>query len=329
MIHIATYRLPLSDDAGNPAELDVGLLEKRIADAYRKLGFADVWMAEDVALTVEEKIRMSDARFVTREEVDSIVISVLNASGFQDVAREYALSCGLDGLCEARKEMKAWKGRIPEVLRHRLPLTERQISEVSLLVENVLNASGIVTASDKFLVELAVHLLVNNSADHVHFVDVSPSGESARTNGVQNPVLGWQGLKLGEGVRELMGQGIIKAMPFSDIFPRARIAVMIESVASLYLDDWLTPLGICVVFSRIVPCVLEMLRAMRLELSARHPLQSDSPSHVVFPEFMEYLERNPNLWKRRDRIEIRDAVERVMDEKLVSVAEFPVIVSIR
>ena len=171
MIHLATYRLPVSDEDGNPAELDIGLLEKRIADAYRKLGFADVWMAEDVALTVEEKIRMSDARVVTRDEVDSIVLSVLNASGFREVAQEYALGCGRDSLEDARKEMKPWKGCLSDVLRRRLPLTEKQICDVELLASKVLDASGISVATDKFLVDLAVHLLVNNSVGHAHFVD--------------------------------------------------------------------------------------------------------------------------------------------------------------
>ena len=328
MIHVATYRLPVSDDDGNPAELDVGLLEKRIADAFRKLGFADVWMAEDVALTVEEKIRTSDARLVSREEVDSIVLSVLNASGFRDVAREYASGCGRDGLGEARKEMKPWKGRLAEVLRHRLPLTERQIDDVSLRAEKVLDASAIAVATDKFLVELAVHLLVNNSADHAHFVDSSQSPDADVVGG-RKPCVSWQEMNLGEEVRGMISQGILKAMPFSEIFPRARVAVMIESVASVYSAGWLTPLDISVAFGRIAPCVLEMLRAMHLELAARHPLQADSPSHVVLPGFMEYLERSPSFWKKRDRIEIRDVVGQVFDDKLVSVAEFPVIVSIR
>ncbi|MBQ7650083.1 MAG: hypothetical protein IJS15_03940 [Victivallales bacterium] len=328
MIHIASYRLSVCGADGKPAELDIGLLEKRIADAYRKLGFTDVWMAEDVALTVEEKIRMSDGRFVTREEVDSIVLSVLNASGFRDVAQEYALGCGRDELGDARKEMKAWKGRLAEVLRHRLPLTEKQVDDVSLMVEKFLDAAGIAVVTDKFLVELAVHLLANNSADHAHFVDLAPSA-NVESGKICKPCVRWQDMNLGEGVREMMGQGILRAMPFSEIFPRARVAVMIGAVASVYSEGWLTPLGICVAFGRIAPCLLEMLRAMRLEISARHPLQADSPSHVVLPGFMEFLEQNPSLWKRRDRIEIREAVENVLDEKLVSAAEFPVAVSLR
>ncbi len=333
MIHIATYRLPVSDDNGNTAELDIGLLEKRIADAFRKLGFADVWMAEDIAMTVEEKLRTSDAAFVKRDDVDSIVVSMLNASGFQDVAREFSLSCGHDGIGDARKDMKPWSGRMADVLRHGLPLTEKQIDDVSRLAANVLTASGIATATDKFLIELAVHLLANNAADHAHFVDASlgtdGEGTADRRRRVQAPCTRWQDMVQADGVHEMMGQGILKAMPFSEIFPRARVAVMIDAVAAAYADGWLTPLGICVAFGKIAPCVLEMLRAMRLELSARHPLQADSPSHVVFPEFTEFLERNPALWRKRDRAEIREAVERVMEDRVVSIAEFPVIISFR
>ena len=322
MIHVASYKLLVTDAGGKPTTLDIGLLEKRLADAFRKLGFSDVWMAEDVAMTVEEKIRTSDATFVAIEDVDSIVVSVLNASGFQDVAREYARSGGGDYIGTAKKDMKPWKGRIAEVLRHALPLTEKQIGDVSQLAEQVLEASGIATASDKFLVELAVHLLVNNSADHVHFV------HEAHGSKVPKPSIEWQDT-LGLNAREMISQGVIKPMPLSEIFPRARIAVMSGAMASIYADGWISPLGIYQALDRISPFILEILGAIRREIAARHPLQADSPSHVVFPGFEEFLEREPNLWRKRQRAEIKTAVEQILAEKVVAAAEFPVVVSIR
>ena len=49
MIHVATYKLQIADESGSPAELDIGALERQIAEAFRKLGFQDVWMAEELS----------------------------------------------------------------------------------------------------------------------------------------------------------------------------------------------------------------------------------------------------------------------------------------
>ena len=325
MIHLATYRLPVTDQDGTPAELDIGTLEKRLADAFRKLGFSDVWMAEDVALTVEEKIRMNDATPLSRTDVDAIVVSVLNASGFQDVAREYASGCG-DFLDDAQKDMKPWEGRLGDVLRHALPLTERQIGDVSKLAETVLRASGIAKATDRFIVALALHLLVNNSSSHVHFVEETADGAPKTP---QKACTRWQDVPLSEAARGMMANGVLKPLPFSDIFPRARIALGMEALTSQCASGWISSIGLCAAFDAIAPCILEILKAMRMEISARHPLQADSPSHVILPQFMDYLEKEPNLWRKRDRDETRSLVERLIDEKIVAAADYPVVVSIR
>ena len=325
MIHLATYRLPVTDQDGNPAELDIGMLEKRLADAFRKLGFSDVWMAEDVALTVEEKVRMNDATPLSRADVDAIVVSVLNASGFQDVAREYASGSG-DFLADAQKDMRPWEGRLGDVLRHALPLTERQIGDVSRLAEKVLQASGIAKATDRFLVALALHLLVNNSSSHVHFVEGMAEGAPKTP---PRACTRWQDVPFSEAARGMMANGVLKPLPFSDIFPRARIAVGMEALMSQCASGWFSTIGLCAAFDAIAPCIIEILNAMRREISARHPLQADSPSHIILPQFTEFLEKEPNLWRKRDRAEIRSLVERLMDGKVVAAVDYPVVVSIR
>ena len=327
MIHVATYRLLVADGDGKPVALDIGLLEKRLADAFRKLGFSDVWMAEDIAMTVEEKIRTSDANLVSLDDVDSIVISVLNASGFSDVAREYSAASGHDALDAARKEMRPWEGRISDALRHALPLTEAQLADVEKSMRSFLTASGISVASDRFLVELAVHLLVNTSGRHVHFVERTVAAPDARP--ILKSCTKWQDMRLGDDARSMMENGAVRPLPFSEIFPRARIAVAMKKVTSMYAGGMATPMGIYAAMTRTAPSMLEILGAMRMELSARHPLQADSPSHILFPDFMEFLEMEPTLWKRKDRLEIRETVEQVMDEKVVSIADFPIVVSIR
>lgn len=312
MIHIAAYKLLIADENGKPTELDMGLLEKNLADSFRKLGFTDIWMAEDVAMTVEEKIRESDSTLLTSKDVDAFVISVLNASGFSDVARDYAQSCGKDVFEDARRSMNPWSERMDDVLRRALPLTETQLQGINGLLVDILKKSGIEIASDKFLVDLAIHLLVN---------DVKPD--------VVNSALPDWRTGLSTKTREFMCQSIIKPLPISEIFPRARAALRMSALSSQYAEGWVSAFSLCGAFSSIAPHLLELLTAMRKNIGEKYPLQADSPAHVILPDFTEFITRQPNLWRKRDRDEIKNIAEQAIQENVIEPADFPIALSVR
>ena len=315
MIHVATYKLQIADENGSPAELDIGGLERQIAEAFRKLGFHDVWMAEELSLMLVERINASDANLLNRKDVDSLVSSMLTASGYADVAREYQAACGQAPFDEERREMKPWREAIDGILRRSLPITETQLARVSTRCAKVLESAGLELASEKFLVSLAIHLLVNNSE----------SDMAARLPESNKP---WQEC-LSELSRKKLEQGILRPLPVSQIFPRARLAVKMSAIGDEQADNWVSVFSVCHLLQELAPCMLEILKMWRHELAEKHPLQADSPSHILFNDFTEYLGREPNMWRKRDRQEIRETVEGAMEELVISKADFPIALSIK
>ncbi len=315
MIHIATYKLQIADENGSPVELDIGGLERQIAEAFRKQGFQDVWMAEELSLMLVEKLNGTDANLLSRSEVDALVTSMLTASGYADVAREYQAVRGHMPFEEERREMKPWRSILESTLRRTLPITEMQLAKVSARCASVLERAALEVTSEKFLTSLAIHLLVNNSEGEL--------GERSCED--RRP---WQE-RLGNLSRRKLEQGILRPLPVSQIFPRARIAVKMSAIGDEQTGNWVSVFSVCSVLNELAPCIMEMLKAWRRELAEKHPMQADSPSHILFSDFTEYLGREPNMWRKRDRQEIRDTVERIMEETVISKVDFPVVLSIK
>lgn len=315
MIHIATYKLQIADENGSPVELDIGGLERQIAEAFRRQGVQDVWMAEELSLMLVEKLNGSDATLLSRREVDALVTSMLTASGYADVAREYQATRGQEPFEEERREMKPWRSVLESTLRRTLPVTETQLSRVVARCGCVLETAGLKLVTEKFLTSLAVHLLVNNSM----------GGQEERSF---KEGRNWQEC-LGGVSRRKLEQGILRPLPVSQIFPRARLAVKMSAIGDEQTGNWVSVFSVCHVLNELAPCMMEMLKAWRGELSEKHPMQADSPSHILFSDFTDYLGREPNMWRRRDRQEIRDTVEKLMEETVISKVDFPVVLSIR
>ena len=211
--------------------------------------------------------------------------------------------------------MKPWRDAIDGILRRSLPITETQLKRVSIRCAKVLESAGMELASEKFLVSLAIHLLVNNSE-----IDV--------TERVQESNTPWREC-LSELSRKKLEQGILRSLPVSQIFPRARLAVKMSAIGNGQADNWVSVFSVCHLLQELAPCMLEILNAWRRELAELHPMQADSPSHILFNDFTEYLGREPNMWRKRDRQEIRETVEGAMEELVISKADFPIALTIK
>lgn len=312
MIHVASCRLLIADEEGRPVELDVGLLEKKLADAFRKLGFSEVWMAEDVSLTVEEKIRQHGGTLLTRSDVDKLVSAVLNASGFADVAGEYSRNCGRDPFEDARKEMFPWTDKLEAVLARSLPVTDLQMQKLAGLCRDFMNKSGIRIASERFMTDLAVHFLINGSLESSAEISCLPWNQ-----------------RISAKASEFLESGVLRVLPVSEIFPRARLSIYMAKLAEKQVNGWVSTLSVCNIFSELAPVILEILGAVRADLACKYPMQSDSPSHVILPDFLDFIAHEPNLWRKRTRDEIRNTVEAVINDTVLEKADFQLALSIR
>ncbi|MBQ6474145.1 MAG: hypothetical protein IJJ33_19305 [Victivallales bacterium] len=164
MIHFATECLRIQDGRGRPCELDIGELERELLDSFQALGFRDAWMAEETALMVEEQIRTNSARLYSRPEIDRLVKTVLEALGYNDVAREYSAKRAPDPLASARATMGAWTiASLIARLRRSLPLGVSQAKDLADKIAASLERDGLRLVSEDLVTALALHFLVNAS----------------------------------------------------------------------------------------------------------------------------------------------------------------------
>ena len=253
-------------------------LEGELADSFRRAGFKDAWMAEDISLTVEEKIRIDGPMLMSREDIDSLVISLLNAAGFQDVAREYAASKGNDPFMEERRNLKHWTdSSVGRLLMRSMPLNAVQTESLAAKCCDVLRNCGLELATDKFIIGLALHLYLNDIKDlggHVQENVLNSNGTAPKGSEAISVVLSPLAI-------ELDGQGICRIMPFSSVFPKVRVCVNLGKVRDIMAGGWVSEISLAAPLEKIAPVIIEMLSIARKELGERFPRLAEMPSSIV------------------------------------------------
>ncbi len=277
MIQFAMEKLRVAGEDGNPELLDVTAFEHEIAEAFRKAGFNDAWMAEDIALTVEEKIRGEEARLFSRNDIDAMVSSLLNASGFQDVERLYAESKGVDRFLEERKMLRRWNDEeLVKLLARVLPLSHSQTETLAAKAGDVLKHCGLELATDKFIVSLAMHIFLNDVRD-MDFHSTEKVLEYSRKPAAAAKKMTLAAQKSGE----LQKSGILRKMPCSNIFPKARLMVDFSKMPQVADGGWVSSISMTAPVAEIIPAMANILEETRGALLENHPDMADIPASVV------------------------------------------------
>ena len=319
MIQIAATKLTIAENDGTPATLDIGLLEQNLGNAFRNLGYNDSWMAEDISLSITEKIKDSSATLVTRGQIDTMVNTILNALGYPDVAAEYAKIIGISPFDAARKVMRPWTlQEISELLSRALPITQNQLEKVTELCENAVSKLDLHIISDKLILELATHIIANDN-----------SSAQADPHDVQSDIYAyWELHGVSDQAKELVTSGILHPLPPSQFLPRARLAVSFSKLAALY-PDWWMPMSLNATIQKMAPFITEIITAMHRELAALHPLMADSLPHVIVQECRAIMEKEPNLWKKKNREELLAFLENTLYDSIAPKLPFAFNLSIK
>ena len=250
-------------------ELDIVGFEEEIADSFRRAGFKDTWMAEDISLTVEERLRIGGSDLMSRPDIDSLVQSLLNAAGFQDVAREYASLRGNDLFKDERRNLKHWTDMsVKKLLSRALPLDFGQLEPLSSKCCDIMRNCGLELATDKFVIGLALHLHLNDVRD----LDLH-APENVLAKGMPQ--------KKENFVSTSDANGYCHAMPYSAVFPKARVCVDFGKALKDISGNWLSPMGVSLALEKIMPSIIELLNASRQELLSRHPRLAETAATVL------------------------------------------------
>lgn len=309
MIQIATDMLRVLDRNGQPVLLDMGLMEHHLAEAFRKVGSQDVWLASRIALTVEEKVRQNDATPLRETEVDALAMAALKASGYLDVAQEFAQIRRGNPVEETALRMEKWNEESVAGLYSRsLPIPKENIEPLVSQTMEMLKSLGITEATEAFLVDLAIHLL--------HKSKETKRGEESD----------WRE-HLSEECRQMMGSGILAALPVQGAFPRATVLVNLLQAMEQFADNWISDFALCGVMERLSTPIREVLCAVHGELCRLSPQESGAATLLVFPGLHLFLERKMSL--EEERKSFLETLAGLVDENIVRRTEFPVSVYCR
>ena len=103
MIHLPDASLIISGPSGILQSFDSEGLRATLFQAFSSQGIHEDWIIDHFLLSIEEKIRLTNDQGIvhlSEQDIHGFVDTLLTASGYSDVAREYIRLCGLDPFAE-------------------------------------------------------------------------------------------------------------------------------------------------------------------------------------------------------------------------------------
>lgn len=332
MIQIASANLLVIDSQGRRQSFDPEQLRQDLRGAFRAFGVTEDWLAEHIALTVEERVRAGNDEHQTplaTAEVDQLICSVLSAAGYNDVAAEYSRMRHIDPLQRFRDKMLPWSPeRLSTLLRRSFPLDDAQLQAISSPCADILRQLAFSLVSDTFLCELAIHV--------IHRGPGQPRDAAGQANSpAERPAAALAGNpdawlpRVDAPTRAYLGTRALRPLPLSSVFPRARVAIALATACRQDDAAWLSELTVMSALAPLSKAALDLLGVMRQDLVAQWPHFASAPSHVIFPGFQPFLDSAFSSCKRRERLLLAQELQDLLHSSLVKKAPYPLILSFR
>ena len=112
MIEVSSNSVSILYPDGTSAVFDAAELSSRIAKSCISAGMPDSWIAEDIALSVEFALQTqllnSGEKSVHASEIDSCVVSVLEDTGYVEVAEKFLRRGAVRGISGKSRSRMCW-----------------------------------------------------------------------------------------------------------------------------------------------------------------------------------------------------------------------------
>ncbi len=152
MINLSGNALMLIRSDGSQVAFDVEKLQSGIIRSCLSAGVRDVWIAEDISLAVEYALSLpaNRERTFTVSDVNSIIIRILEETGYPAAAEEYRRHNSSIGV-----KVNPEYSLISDLIARHLGLSGQNLAEVSSLVVDAAEMLNLAEASPTLFVELA------------------------------------------------------------------------------------------------------------------------------------------------------------------------------
>lgn len=311
------------DGRQRPFSFDV--LREELRVCFRHCGIAESWQAEHIALIIEEQILEDQAqqdRQVAESELDGMVTSVLLASGYGDVAAAYRERRQAQPHEMGKEVFAAWdEARLERQLAGFIPLSRAALPELVVKVKRALSELGLQEVSDGLIQELGAHLLRKS-------VRVGEARQSSADTGEAIGLAEWAAL-LTDAQRELLDRGVVRLLPISSIFPRARVELDLPRVVPDTVPRPLTEMVFLPGLHRACDALRDALVRVRCELCQRRPQAAQFPGHLIIKGMEALFQDHLAPMRRRDADALQREVEENVRADIVTRVPFEVTVSAR
>ena len=181
MILIPEHPIFTRDENGQKCSFDLRRFNEDLGEAFRLNGVKDSWLVEQFSVSVEEKLRTETMHStpLSENEIDMLLISILTASGFSDVASSYSELRGSNPMRGFMAGLAPWDDtRLARTLTRCLPLTPKQVAKFVPACHDALEQLHMTSISDAFIVELAIHLAHDDNSEHPGLPECNLSDQS-------------------------------------------------------------------------------------------------------------------------------------------------------
>jgi hypothetical protein len=152
MIKLADSTIMVINPNGSKYEFESDEIQSRIIKSCLSAGIKDLWIAEDISLSIEYALKTArkERKEYTLSDINSIVVKILEETGFPQVAENFKLENSSSEI-----EIAPDKKILSELIKRHLGLSGNKLNDiVDKVIENSLKMD-IDKASPLFFVELA------------------------------------------------------------------------------------------------------------------------------------------------------------------------------
>lgn len=316
----------LDPSSGALVGMDLDDLLEELRSAFRGCAIHEEWMAENLLGVLRERLRQDgeEGVCVTSQDVRRMLIGVLRASGFSDVAEEFvSLAPKASSSPESEEfsnELRAWTAESLEAfLRSQPEIPSEQIPELLRRLPSMLSGAGFSEASESLVLEISRHL--------VHFQ--SGDGLSASSVEMNSPVRyitqdSWN-LPVDGAGRELLDRHIVVLQPVSDILPVAVVQCHLLRLFDAVEESPMDEGGFLGRMVGVSAFLQQCLVLMRGQMAKQWPDVQFSGAVVRMMGFSGVLKILSSAHRRKERRELSLRLEEAIRGNFAS-APFSVVV---
>lgn len=239
MIKLADSTIMVINPNGSKYEFESDEIQSRIIKSCLSAGIKDLWIAEDISLSIEYALKTSqkERKEYTLSDINSIVVRILEETGFPDVAENFKLENP-----SAEIEIAPDRKILSDLFKRHLGISGNKLNDIVAKVIESSLALDIEKATPVFFVELAkVYKRKLFSTDEIKPVAIKRSAHNDTWQVTREYILA----KVSQETKELVNRKILHTSGVSRLFPAVKVDFRITKlIEHLNLTKPLTELSV-------------------------------------------------------------------------------------